>query len=83
MRIRSQIPETAFLNWFSYTRQIAECGSRIDVAAPDEPTRAYLTHEYRQTTGATLSELGVSEIRFVVNRPLDLQSMEPVTVRGG
>jgi hypothetical protein len=67
--IRCQIPEIAFLNWFSCTRQIRECGSRIEVAVPDEPTEAYLRQEYHHVTRAVLSDLGVNEIRFVVRDP--------------
>jgi hypothetical protein len=67
--IRCQIPEIAFLNWFSYTRQMMDCGSRIEVAAPDEPTEAYLTQEYHHVTRAVLSDLGVNEIRFVARDP--------------
>jgi Helix-turn-helix domain len=51
-RIRSQIPETAFLNWFSCTLQIMTCDSEIEVAVPDEVTGAYLRNEYRDTTGS-------------------------------
>lgn len=64
--IRCQIPETAFLNWFSCTRQIRECGSRIEVAVPDEPTEAYLSQEYHRVMRAVLADFGVNEIRFVV-----------------
>ena len=46
-----------------------ECGSRIEVAVPDEPTRSYLSQEYHQVTHAVLSDLGVNEIRFVVRDP--------------
>jgi hypothetical protein len=54
--IRCQIPEIAFLNWFSCTRQIMDCGSRIEVAVPDEPTEAYLSQEYHHLTRAVLSD---------------------------
>jgi len=67
--IRGQIPEIAFLNWFSCTRQIMDRGSRIKVAVPDEATRAYLSEEYHHVTHAVLSDLGVNEIRFVVRDP--------------
>jgi len=73
IRIRSQVPEIAFRNWFSCTRQIKECGSRIDAAVPDEPTRAYLTQEYHQATGAALREMGISEVRFVVTGAPDVR----------
>jgi hypothetical protein len=67
--IRCQIPEIAYLNWFSCTRQIMDCGSRIEVAVPDEATGAYLSQEYHHVTHAVLSDLGVNEIRFVVCDP--------------
>jgi hypothetical protein len=64
IRIRSQVPEIAFRNWFACTRQIQECGSRIDVAVPDEPTQAYLTQEYHRATGAALRDMVLP--RFVL-----------------
>ena len=73
IRIRSQVPEIAFRNWFSCTRQIKEYGSRIEVGVPDEPTRAYLTQEYHQATAAALREMGISEVRFVVTGAPDVR----------
>ena len=68
-RIRSQIPEIAFLNWYACTRQIMTSGSRVDVAVPDEATGAYLTSEYHDVTRTALLDLGVNEIRFIVCDP--------------
>src|SRR5215469_11624876 len=75
IRIRSQVPEIAFRNWFSCTRQIKECGSRIDVAVPDEPTRSYLTQEYHEATRAVLRDMGSSEVRFVVTGAPDVRGI--------
>ncbi len=69
LRIRSQIPETAYLNWFSCTRQIVRSGSRVDVAVPDETTGAILNDEYQEISRAALSDDGVNEIRFIVAQP--------------
>ncbi len=69
MRIRSQIAETAYLNWFSCTREIMRSGSRIDVAVPDETTGAYLKNEYHDIARAALSDEGVNEIRFYRRKP--------------
>jgi len=68
--IRSQIPETAFLNWFSPTRQVERSGTAITVAVPDGPTRCYLLTEYDQLTNCVLSSLGIDEVRFVVQGAL-------------
>jgi hypothetical protein len=70
-RIRSQIPDVAFLNWFACTWQIMRCGSEIEVAVPDEPTGACLKDGYDHLISAALSELGVEKIRFVVRDPLE------------
>ena len=69
-RIRLQISEIAFLNWFACTWQIEKCGSRIEVAVPDEPTRAWLKDEYELVINEALSDLGVEETRFVVCDPV-------------
>jgi hypothetical protein len=70
VQIRSQISEIAFLNWFSCTWQIEKFGSRIEVAVPDEPTKAWLKSEYELVISKALSDLGVEEIRFVVCDPV-------------
>ena len=71
-RIRSQISDTAFLNWFDCSRQIVNCGSKIELAVPDEPTATWLRDGYDNIIHATLSDLGVDEIRFIVRDPLDI-----------
>jgi Helix-turn-helix domain len=71
-RISLQIPEIAFLNWFPGTWQIAKWGSRIEVAVPDEPTKAWLKGEYELVISQALSDLGVQEICFVVCDPLSI-----------
>jgi hypothetical protein len=58
-KIRSQIPETAFLNWFAPTRQVGRRGTAITVAVPDGPTRCYLLSEYDHVTKGAVSSLGI------------------------
>ena len=50
--------------------QIEKFGSRIEVAVPDEPTKAWLKSEYELVISKALSDLGVEEIRFVVYDPI-------------
>jgi hypothetical protein len=69
-QIRSQVSEIAFQNWFSCTWQIVKFGSRIEVAVPDEPTKAWLKSEYKLVISKALSDLGVEEIRLVVCDPV-------------
>jgi len=61
-KIRSQIPETAFLNWFAPTRQVAPRGTAITVAVPDDSTHCYLRAEYENVTKAAVSSLGIDEV---------------------
>ena len=65
-RIRSQIPETAFLNWFAPTRQVERRGTAITVAVPDDPTLCYLLTEYDHVTKGAVSSLGIDDVRFIV-----------------
>ena len=65
-KIRSQIPETAFLNWFAPTRQVERRGTAITVAVPDDPTRCYLLTEYDHVTKGAVAGLGIDDIRFIV-----------------
>ena len=80
-RIRSQILETAFLNWFDCTRQIKKCGSQIDVAVPDEPTATWLRDGYDHVIKAALADLGIEEIRFIVRDPLEGIQSDPESSR--
>ena len=82
-KIRSQIPETAFLNWFAPTRQVERRGTPITVAVPDDSTRCYLTAEYNHVTKGALLSLGIDEVEFIVQdgSPSDLN--EPVRVDSG
>jgi hypothetical protein len=73
VRIRPQISEIAYLNWFAGTWQIEKCGSRVAVAVPDEPTRAWLKDEYELVIRKALSELGVEEFHLVVCDPASLE----------
>jgi len=79
-KIRSQIPETAFLNWFAPTRQVERRGTAITVAVPDDLTRCYLTTEYDHVTKGAVLSLGIDEAKFIVQdgSPRDLN--EPVRV---
>jgi len=65
-RIRAQIPEIAFLNWFESTRQVERSGAVITVAVPDAPTAAYVASEYEFVIQDAASSEGIGEVRFVV-----------------
>ena len=64
--IRTQIPETAFINWFAPTRQVERRGDALKVEVPDEPTRCYLVSEYERVTRGALSRFGINEVQYVV-----------------
>ena len=66
-KIRTQIPETAFLNGFAPTRQAERRGTAIAVAVPDDPTRCYLLTEYDHVTKDAVSSLSIDEVRFIVH----------------
>ena len=68
-RIRTQVGEIPFLNWFEPTRQVERQGAQITIAASDEPSRIYLEAEYGTLTRAVLAELGIYEIHLTVAEP--------------
>ena len=68
-RIRSQVGEIPFLNWFEATRQLERQGREITVAVPDEPSGSYLETEYGTLTRTVLAELGIQEIHLTVCHP--------------
>jgi len=76
------IPEIAFLNSFSRTRQITTWGSRIEVAVSDEPTEAYLSHEYHHVIRAVLSDLGATRFALSVRDPPWVTAIS-IPIRGG
>lgn len=65
-RIRTQVGEIPFSNWFDRTRQIERCKSVITIAVPDEPTRTYLESEYRELIESATSSIGIAAVRLVV-----------------
>jgi len=65
-RIRAQIPEIAFLNWFESTRQLERSGAVITVAVPDASTAVYVAREYERVIKDAASSEGIGEIRFVL-----------------
>jgi hypothetical protein len=65
-KVRSQIPETAFINWFAPTRQEEHRGAVLTVVVPDEPTRSLLLPEYDHITKGALQVSAFGEFRYVV-----------------
>jgi hypothetical protein len=63
-RIRSQIGEIPFLNWFEPTRQVERLGSEITIVVSDEPSRLYLETEFGTVTRTVLAELGIHKIHL-------------------
>jgi hypothetical protein len=68
-KIRTQVGEIPFLNWFDATRQVERQGAGITIAVSDEPTRIYLETEYGTLTRTVLAELGIHEINLTVAVP--------------
>jgi hypothetical protein len=68
-RIRTQVGEIPFLNWFDSTRQVERHGAEITIAVADEPSRTYLETEYGTLTRTVLAELGIHEIHLTVAEP--------------
>ena len=68
-KIRTQVGEIPFLNWFEPTRQVERQGGEITIAVSDEPSRIYLEAEYGTLTRTVLAELGIHEIRLTVAAP--------------
>jgi hypothetical protein len=65
-KIRTQLGEIPFMNWFDRTWQIDRCGTALTVAVPDEPTRSYLESEYHGLIESMVSDIGVAVVRLVV-----------------
>jgi hypothetical protein len=65
-RIRSQVGEIPYLNWFEPTRQVERKGAKITIAVSDEPSRIYLESEYGTVIRTVLAELGIHEIHLTV-----------------
>jgi hypothetical protein len=65
-KIREEVGEIPFTNWFDRTRQAERCGSGITVTVPDEPTRICLESEYHELMENALAGLGLKSIRLIV-----------------
>jgi Helix-turn-helix domain len=65
-KIRNQIREVPFRNWFECTRQLERRGGHITIAVPNEATRFFLEAEYGNHIRAALGEFGVEEIELTV-----------------
>ncbi len=65
-KIRAQVGEIPFLNWFDATRQVERFGSEITIAVTDEPSRVYLETEYGTLTRTVLAGLGIREVHLTV-----------------
>ena len=68
-KIRTQVGEIPFLNWFEPTRQVERQGAQITIAVSDEPSRIYLEAEYGTLARTVLAELGIHEIHLTVAEP--------------
>lgn len=69
-KIRGEIGEIPFSNWFTRTRQLEREGSRIKISVSDEPSRFFLESEYGEVTRRVLAELGVDEVRWILEEPV-------------
>jgi hypothetical protein len=72
-RIREEIPEVAFLNWFEATRQVERRGAELFVVVPDEPTAAYITAEYGCIVHTAAAAEGITAVRLVLQGGADDQ----------
>jgi hypothetical protein len=68
-KIRTQVGEIPFLNWFEPTRQVERQGAQITIAVSDEPSRIYLEAEYGSLTRTVLAEFGIHQIHLTVAEP--------------
>jgi hypothetical protein len=65
-KIRQQIGQIPFLNWFEQTRQVERRGGHIAIAVPNETSRLFIETDYRNLIKAVLSEVGIAEIEVVI-----------------
>jgi hypothetical protein len=65
-KIRDQIGEVPFANWFARTWQIDRRDGQITIAVWDEPTRFFLEAEYGNLMRAALAEAGIEKIEVTV-----------------
>jgi hypothetical protein len=63
-KIRTQLGEIPFRNWFAQTRQVGRQGAQITLAVSDEASRFFLEAEYGDLTRGVLAELGIHEIQW-------------------
>jgi Helix-turn-helix domain len=73
-KIRTQVGEIPFLNWFEPTRQVEREGAEITIAVPDEPSRIYLEAEYGNLARTVLAEFGIHQIHLTVAEPESLST---------
>ena len=72
-KIRDQIGEIPYMNWFAHTRQVGRFGAQITIAVGDEPSRDYLQAEYGNLTHSVLAELGIHQITWLLLHPDELE----------
>jgi hypothetical protein len=72
-RIRKQVGQIPFMNWFDQTRQLERRASQITIAVSDEASLYFLETEYGDVTRAALADLGIDEVHLVVS---DLQRFD-------
>lgn len=65
-KIRTQVGEIPFRNWFARSRQARRQGAQITIAVPDEASRLFLEAEFGHLTRTALAELDIHEIQWTV-----------------
>ena len=65
-KIRMQLGEIPFQNWFVRSRQVERHGAQITIAVPDEASRLFLETEYGNQTRTALAELGIRDVEWTV-----------------
>ena len=66
VKIRQQVGEVPFFNWFERTRQVERRGSQITIAVGHECERLFIESQYGEVTHSSLAELGIEQMHLVV-----------------
>ncbi len=65
-KIRTQVGEIPFMNWFHRTLQTDCRDAEITIVVPDELTRTFLENEYRELIGSAVAGFGIQTVLFVL-----------------
>jgi hypothetical protein len=65
-KIRTQVGEIPFMNWFHRTLQTDCRDSEITIVVPDELARTFLENEYRELIGSAVAGFGIQTVLFVL-----------------